>query len=73
LEVKAGKTGILKSMQVYLGEKNKTIGIRLNLDRPNFGKALQAKVMVNKKEKSITYSLLSMPMYFAGCLDKFNF
>ena len=73
LEVKAGKTGTLKSMQVYLGEKNKTIGIRLNLDRPNFGKALQAKVMVSKKEKSITYSLLSMPMYFAGCLDKFNF
>ncbi len=24
-------------------------------------------------EKSITYSSLSMPMYFAGCLDKFNF
>ncbi len=73
MEVKGGKTGTLKSMQVYLGEKTKSKGIRLNLDLPNFGKDLKAKIMVNKKEKSINYSLISLPMYFAGILNKIDF
>ena len=73
LEVKAGKTGTLKSMQVYLGEKAKQKGIRLNLDLPNYGNDLQAKIIVNKEDKSITYSLLSLPLYFAGCLEKMEF
>ncbi|MCK5371931.1 MAG: hypothetical protein KAQ62_25395, partial [Cyclobacteriaceae bacterium] len=72
-EVKAGKTGTLKSMQVYLGEKTKSKGIRLNLDLPNYGNDLMAKIIVNKEDKSITYSLLSLPMYFAGCLEKMEF
>ena len=69
LEVKAGKSGTLKSMQVYLAEKNKNMGIRLNLDTPNFGQNFQAIVRSNKKESKIEYSLLSLPLYFAGSLD----
>ncbi|MCK5372296.1 MAG: hypothetical protein KAQ62_27230, partial [Cyclobacteriaceae bacterium] len=68
-----GKTGTLKSMQVYLGEKAKSKGIRLNLDLPNYGNDLQARIIVNKKENSITYSLISLPMYFAGLMEKMKF
>jgi len=73
IEVKAGKTGTLKSLQVFLGEKGKQKGIRLNLDVPNYGLNLHAKIRVNKKDKSIVYSLLSLPMYFAGFLENIDF
>ncbi|NOZ45533.1 MAG: ATP-binding protein [Chlorobi bacterium] len=70
VEVKAGKTGTLKSMQVYLSEKNKQKGIRLNMDIPNYGHNLKAKIRIKNKEKNIVYSLLSLPLYFAGYLGK---
>lgn len=68
LEVKAGKTGTLKSLQVFLGTKGKQKAIRLNLDLPNYGKNLQATIRANKEKKTINYSLLSLPMYLAGRL-----
>jgi len=73
IEVKAGKTGTLKSLQVFLGEKNKQKGIRLNLDVPNYGHNLQAKIRINKEEKNIDYSLLSLPIYFAGHINNMDF
>jgi len=66
LEVKAGKTGTLKSLQVYLAEKKAQTGIRFNTDLPSIGKNLNAKVNIKGKQQVINYSLISLPLYFAS-------
>ncbi len=68
IEVKAGKRGTLKSLHVFLAEKNKKTGIRLNLDTPSIGKDLQATVNLPGRNQ-LTYNLLSLPLYLAGSLD----
>lgn len=59
VEVKAGKTGSLKSLQVFLAEKKREMGIRFNLDLPSRGAFHQ------------THTLLSLPLYLAGQLKRF--
>ena len=66
VEVKAGKSGTLKSLQVYLAEKNENTGIRFNLDLPSVGKNLSAVINVKGEMKNLKYNLISLPMYFAG-------
>lgn len=69
IEIKAGKRGTLKSLHVFLTEKNKKTGIRLNLDSPTIGKGLKAIVNLPGKEQ-LTYNLVSLPLYFAERLGK---
>lgn len=68
IEVKAGKTGTLKSLQVYLAGKNKKTGIRLNLDLPSVGSNLSSKINVNGEMRNLVYKLISLPLYFADNL-----
>ncbi len=68
IEVKAGKTGTLKSLQVYLAEKKQHTGIRLNLDLPSMGNNLTAIVNTKGQKQNITYSLISFPLYMGGNL-----
>ena len=67
LEVKAGKTGSLKSMHVYLLEKKLTTGIRFNLDLPSFGE-LSTKVRIGNSTHNINYNLISLPLYMCFVL-----
>jgi len=69
VEIKAGKRGTLRSLHVFLAEKNKKTGIRLNLDIPSIGKELQASVNLPDKEL-LSYNLVSLPLYFAGRLEE---
>jgi uncharacterized protein len=69
VEIKAGKTGTLKSLHVYLAEKNKKTGIRLNLDAPSVGRDLQAHVNLPDKNE-LAYNLVSLPLYLAGRLEE---
>lgn len=62
IEVKAGKTGSLKSLHVYLLEKNLNTGIRFNLDLPSIGK-FKTKVRTRNKDGEIEYTLISLPLY----------
>lgn len=62
IEVKAGKTGSLKSLHVYLLEKNLDTGIRFNLDLPSIGK-FKTKVSTRNKDGEIEYTLISLPLY----------
>ena len=62
IEVKAGKTGSLKSLHVYLFEKNLKTGIRFNLDLPSVGK-FNTKVRTRNKDGEIEYILISLPLY----------
>ena len=73
IEVKAGKSGTLKSLQVFLAAKHKAYGIRLNLEIPNLGHEFEATIRANNQTKKLSYSLLSMPIYFAGRLVDLNF
>ncbi len=68
IEVKAGKTGTLKSLQVYLTEKKEDTGIRLNIDVPSFGKKLSAVVNIRGEKQNLIYNLISLPMYMASRL-----
>ena len=72
IEIKAGKRGTLKSLHIFLVEKNKKTGIRLNLDTPTIGKDLKAIVNIPFKNE-ITYNLFSLPLYLAGKLNSMNF
>ena len=69
IEVKAGKSGTLKSLQVYLGEKGQKTGIRFNLDLPSFGRNLNANINIQGQIKELTYDLISLPVYMAGFVN----
>ena len=70
VEVKAGKTGTLKSLQIFLQMYNKKLGIRFNADLPSLGKDLKALVRMNNEAKTLSYDLLSLPLYLAGKTKK---
>lgn len=65
IEVKAGKTGILKSLQVYLYEKKLSTGIRFNADLPSIGN-FSVSVKYLKKDDTINFKLISLPLYFCS-------
>jgi predicted AAA+ superfamily ATPase len=66
IEVKAGTTGTLRSLQQFMKEKKKTIAVRINSDFPSLGR-VQIKDAFNS---SIDYTLLSLPFYLLGQLHR---
>ena len=62
VEVKAGKTGTLKSMQLYMYEKKLQHGIRFNMDLPSF-RNFKTKINALNKNAELNWSLLSLPLY----------
>lgn len=54
VEVKAGTTGTLKSLQVYVNEKHSHKALRFNADRPS------------KAQIADNCELISLPLYLAG-------
>jgi len=65
VEVKAGKTGTLKSLHLFLYAKGLHFGLRFNTDRPSLGN-LSAKVRLKNQEGHLEYTLLSLPLYLVG-------
>jgi hypothetical protein len=59
IEVKAGKTGRLRSLQVFMQEKKTLLGLRFNDDLPSI---LEARTSIAGKE-SQPFKLLSLPLY----------
>jgi len=66
VEVKAGKTGRLKSLQVFLAQYGYKLGVRFNAALPDYGRNLKAGVKLGNEIKNIIYDLLSLPLYFTG-------
>ena len=62
VEVKAGKTGALKSLHVFLDEKQRAFGLRFNTDAPSL---LDARTSIAGRE-SRPFRLLSLPIYLVG-------
>jgi predicted AAA+ superfamily ATPase len=69
IEVKAGKTGTLKSMQMYLYEKKLKDGIRFNMDLPSSGR-FNTKMNVPGKNAVLSWRLLSLPLYMVSELRR---
>lgn len=69
VEVKAGKTGTLKSLSVFLAEKRLDLAVRLNADLPSVHDAALAI-----PGNSGSYRLLSLPVYavdqIGRCLEQ---
>ncbi len=67
IEVKAGTSGTLKSLQVYLFEKKIKTGVRFNIDIPSLGD-FKTKVTTGKKQGELNYRLLSLPLYMCSSM-----
>ncbi len=64
--MKAGKSGSLKSLHLFIKEKGADFAIRLNADRPSLMQGRYESVNGNAR----TYQLLSVPLYMAGQLRR---
>jgi hypothetical protein len=62
VEVKAGRTGALKSLHVFLREKGRDFGLRFNTDGPSL---LEAETSLADGGNR-PFRLLSLPLYMAG-------
>lgn len=62
VEIKAGTTGTLKSLHQFLKEKNRHFALRFNADIPSYLR----DTMKMTDGSTITYSLLSLPLYMVG-------
>lgn len=62
VEVKAGKSGSLKSLHVFLKEKRSDFAVRFNADRPSLMDASHKLTDQSLKR----YQLLSLPLYMAS-------
>jgi hypothetical protein len=69
IEVKAGKTGTLKSMQLYLHEKKLKEGIRFNMDLPSKG-SFHVRLNVPGNTAELSWTLLSLPLYMVSELRR---
>jgi uncharacterized protein len=69
IKVKAGKTGTLKSMQVYLFEKILKTGIRFNMDKPTIGN-FKTGINISNKNAELSWTLLSLPLYMVSELKR---
>ncbi len=69
VEVRAGSSGSLKSLHVFLAEKKRDFAVRLNMDTPSVG---SFTVALGGKNGTcdLNYTLLSLPLYLAGQLDR---
>ena len=62
VEVKAGKSGRLRSLHMFLQEKQCGFGVRLNTDLPSL---LETAASLPTGE-TVPYQLLSLPLYLVG-------
>jgi len=69
VEVRAGTSGSLKSLHVFLAEKARRFAVRFNMDRPSLGE-FSVEISGRSGVKSVSFTLLSLPLYLAGQMDR---
>lgn len=62
MEVKAGKTGTLKSMHLFVREKHRKFALRFNSDKPSLCQ-ITTSLAAGPQQP---FSLLSLPLYMVG-------
>jgi len=66
VEVKAGKTGTLKSLHQFMQRKRRSLAVRINSDYPTLG-PVRVKI---SEGPTLEYTLLSLPFYLIGQLHR---
>ena len=66
VEVKAGKTGRLRSLQVFMEQKSSRLAVRFNSDGPS----VVETAIADPGSRRRTYRLLSLPFYLIGQLPR---
>ena len=69
VEVKAGKSGTLKSLLQFVYSKNAGLGVRFDLNPPSFQK-INHSLRQADSTSSISYDLISLPLYMVGQLAR---
>ena len=69
VEIKAGKTGTLKSLHLFLYEKKSNFSLRFNIDKPSKGN-FKNNVSLKESQNNVEFTLLSLPLYLIGQLDR---
>lgn len=62
VEVKSGKSGTMKSLQLFIHEKKRDVGLRFNSDKPS---VLNTKTSIPGVQNS-RFKLISLPIYMVG-------
>ncbi len=66
IEVKAGTTGTLKSLHLFMGLKRFPLALRINSDLPS---KVEVKVQ-DPTGKAVNYTLISLPFYLLGQINR---
>jgi hypothetical protein len=69
IEVKAGKSGALKSLQQFVLNKNAALCVRFDLNLPGIQQLTHA-VRTAAGSQSVSYTLLSLPLYMVEELPR---
>ena len=69
IEVKAGKSGSMKSMLQFVYEKKVNLAVRFDLNLPSV-QNVSHQLPQNKKSETINFTLISLPLYMAGQLNR---
>ena len=69
IEVKAGKSGTLKSLQQFVLSKNAALCVPFDLNPPNIGQITHTARM-DRSSVPVTYTLLSLPLYLVEELPR---
>ena len=69
VEVKAGKSGTLKSMLQFVYSKNSRLGVRFDLNPPSIQKVKHSQRQADFSSV-ITFNLISLPLYMVGQLAR---
>ncbi len=68
VEVKAGKSGALKSLHLFAHQKNAASAIRLDLNPPSRQQVCCRLALGGQNSVEVSYELTSLPVYMAGLL-----
>lgn len=66
IEVKAGSTGTLKSLHLFMGLKHLSLAVRINSDFPS----VTSVAVKDHQGTPIAYTMLSLPFYLLGQLHR---
>ena len=69
VEVKAGKTGSLKSLNVFMAEKKMDLAFRFNADLPSVAMS-EMNIVLKDKSVKTKFKLISLPLYLSGEIDR---
>lgn len=67
IEVKSGASGRMKGLHLFLNEKRRDFAVRFNADPPSYMPDAVAK---DSKGRECRYSLLSLPLYMVGQIER---